>query len=41
MVGSRYSDAGYAFLLNMPGYGGVSVGELGVGGAEWSMDAAL
>ena len=35
------STAGYGFLFNMPGYGGVSIGEHGVGGAAWSQEAAL
>ena len=36
-----YSTAGYGFLLNMPGFGAVSVGAPGVGGATWTAAAAL
>jgi alpha-glucosidase (family GH31 glycosyl hydrolase) len=36
-----YSTAGYGFLFNMPGYGEVSIGAHGVGGAQWSQQAAL
>jgi len=36
-----YSTAGYGFLFNMPGYGDVSIGAHGVGGASWSAHAAL
>ena len=36
-----YSTAGYGFLFNMPGYGEVSIGAHGVGGAHWSQEAAL
>ena len=35
------SSAGYGFLWNMPGYGVVSVGGRGEGGAAWSAAAAL
>ena len=35
------SSAGYRFLFHMPGYGQVSVGALGVGGAQWRAQAAL
>jgi alpha-D-xyloside xylohydrolase len=36
-----YSTAGYGFLFNMPGFGAVSVGAYGVGGASWTASAAL
>ncbi len=36
-----YSSAGYGVVFNMPGYGTVRVGELGVGGSEWTADATL
>lgn len=36
-----YSSGGYGFVLNMPGYGHVTVGAKGVGGATWHLDAAL
>ena len=36
-----YSSAGYGFLFNMPGYGSVTVGSHGEGGAAWSASAAL
>ena len=36
-----FSTAGYVFLMNQPGYGLVNVGDYGVGGAEWSLTAAL
>ena len=36
-----YSSAGYGVVFNMPGYGMVRVGELGVGGSEWTADATL
>lgn len=36
-----FSTAGYGFVLNMPGYGHVAVGEQGVGGMRWDLDAAL
>jgi len=34
-----YSTAGYGFLLNMPGYGSVTIGGVGKGGAMWTVDA--
>jgi alpha-D-xyloside xylohydrolase len=36
-----YSTAGYGFLFNMPGYGNVTIGAHGVGGAAWSQQASL
>jgi alpha-D-xyloside xylohydrolase len=36
-----YSTGGYGFLFNMPGYGNVSVGGIGVGGMEWLASASL
>ena len=36
-----YSSAGFMFLFNMPGYGSVSVGAVGTGGALWRSQAAL
>jgi len=36
-----YSNTGYGFLFNMPGYGNVDVGAHGVGGANWSAASAL
>lgn len=36
-----YSTGGYGFLFNMPGYGSVTIGDHGVGGAQWSAEAAL
>jgi alpha-D-xyloside xylohydrolase len=36
-----YSTAGYGFLFNMPGYGAVTIGAHGVGGAAWSQTASL
>lgn len=35
-----YSTAGYGFLFNMPGYGHVQMGALGVGGMEWHAQTA-
>jgi alpha-glucosidase (family GH31 glycosyl hydrolase) len=35
-----YSTAGYGFLWNMPGAGRVDVGHAGVGGMEWTAEAA-
>ena len=35
------SSAGYSMVFNMPGYGSVKVGDLGVGGMEWNAQAAI
>ena len=40
-VPTMVSSAGYAFVFNMPGYGSVSLGPHGTGGAKWNATAAL
>ena len=40
-VPTMVSSAGYAFVFNMPGYGNVSLGPHGTGGAKWNATAAL
>ena len=40
-IPAAFSSAGYATLFNMPGYGSVTLGEVGVGGMHWNATAAL